>query len=150
MALPICLFRKTAMAINAEIQAPVMTFTPKRASNPSPAPATLPILNARPPRIISSEINPPNPGNSLFAISCALISETAITRQIFNCTPISIRMDTRITNPKLAPSDFVKTVVCVRKPGPIADVAISNAAPISAEVFLCFIGSVYRGLLTFG
>jgi hypothetical protein len=35
----------------------------------------------------------------------------------------------RITNPKLANSCPVKTVVCVRNPGPTADVAMRNAAP---------------------
>ena len=38
--------------------------------------------------------------------------------------------DKRITKPKLVNSSCVKTVVCVIKPGPIADVAIRKAAPV--------------------
>lgn len=45
----------------------------------------------------------------------------------------------RITNPKLANSLLVNTAVCVRNPGPIADVAIKKAAAISGdEYFLLF------------
>lgn len=51
-----------------------------------------------------------------------------------------------MTKPKLAAKDCVNTVVCVKNPGPIADVAIKKAAPKSnvqlpagAFVFLfCF------------
>ena len=35
----------------------------------------------------------------------------------------------RMTNPKLVRSSCVKTEVCVRKPGPIAEVAMRKAAP---------------------
>ncbi|MNV74467.1 hypothetical protein D3C71_1676880 [compost metagenome] len=54
---------------------------------------------------------------------------------MFNCTPISIMIELRMTKPKLAPRDCVKTVVCVKKPGPMAEVAIRNAAPISTLLF---------------
>jgi hypothetical protein len=47
-------------------------------------------------------------------------------------------MEIRITKPKLASNFCVKTVVCVRKPGPIAEVAIKKAAPEMA-VFFTFI-----------
>ncbi|MPN49663.1 hypothetical protein SDC9_197285 [bioreactor metagenome] len=40
-------------------------------------------------------------------------------------------MDIRITKPKLAANFWIKTVVCVKNPGPIADVAIKKAAPSS-------------------
>ncbi|WP_204311685.1 hypothetical protein, partial [Enterobacter bugandensis] len=43
--------------------------------------------------------------------------------------PISIREDSTITNPKLVSNSFVNTVVCVRKPGPIDELAIKKAAP---------------------
>jgi len=39
----------------------------------------------------------------------------------------------RITKPKLANRLFVNIAVCVRKPGPMADVAIKKAAAISGE-----------------
>ena len=42
-------------------------------------------------------------------------------------------METRIANAKLAPSVWVNTAVCVRKPGPMADVAMRNAAPMSVD-----------------
>ena len=38
----------------------------------------------------------------------------------------------RMIKPKLVASCSVKTVVCVKKPGPTAEVAIKNAAPKSA------------------
>ena len=41
----------------------------------------------------------------------------------------------RITNPKLAIKSAVNFVVCVKKPGPVADVAIKNAAPNMADLF---------------
>jgi hypothetical protein len=50
-------------------------------------------------------------------------------------------MDSKITNAKEALYCSVKTAVCVRKPGPIAEVAIMNAAPIMIEkVFFFVIG----------
>src|SRR5688500_8828583 len=52
-----------------------------------------------------------------------------MTRQMLSCAPRSKITDTRIAKPKLAPSCAVKTAVWVRKPGPIADVAMRNAAP---------------------
>ena len=45
-------------------------------------------------------------------------------------------MESKITNPKLAASCCVKTVVWVKKPGPTAEVAIKKAAPSKAEEFL--------------
>jgi hypothetical protein len=48
-------------------------------------------------------------------------------------------MEIRITNPKLAANWLVKTAVWVKKPGPIADVAIKKAAPSKAECFIFFI-----------
>ena len=42
-------------------------------------------------------------------------------------------MDMRIINPKLANKVLVKTAVCVRNPGPMADVAIKNAAAMIGE-----------------
>ena len=42
---------------------------------------------------------------------------------------MSSNKEMRITNPKLANRSDVNFVVWVRKPGPIAEVAIKNAAP---------------------
>ena len=41
----------------------------------------------------------------------------------------------RITNPKLANNSLVNRVVCVIKPGPMADVAIKKAAPKNAPEY---------------
>ena len=38
-----------------------------------------------------------------------------------------------MTKPKLANNCFVKTVVCVKNPGPIAEVAIKKAAPVMTD-----------------
>ncbi len=79
----------------------------------------------------------PSPGNTSFAISCARFPDTAMMRQMFSWAAISTRMEIRMTNAKLAMSCSVKTVVCVRNPGPIADVAMRNAAP-SRTLRFCF------------
>src|SRR5688572_28525639 len=47
---------------------------------------------------------------------------------------MSRMIERRITKPKLARSCLVKTVVCVRNPGPTAEVAIRKAAPKMIEV----------------
>ena len=52
-------------------------------------------------------------------------------RQMFNCAPMSSRIESKITKPKLASSVCVKVAVWVRKPGPMAEVAIRKAAPNS-------------------
>jgi len=41
-------------------------------------------------------------------------------------------MEISITKPRLAINCWVNTVVCVRKPGPIDELAIKKAAPITA------------------
>src|SRR4029079_15954668 len=52
--------------------------------------------------------------------------------QVFNCAPISINTETSITKPKLVSRSCVNTVVCVRKPGPMDELAIKKAAPTPA------------------
>ena len=68
------------------------------------------------------------PGTTRFAISWARRPLTETIRQMFSWAPMSSSMDKRMTNPKLAPSFSVNTAVWVRKPGPIAEVAIRKAA----------------------
>jgi hypothetical protein len=51
------------------------------------------------------------------------------TRQVFNCAPISSKTETIITNPKLVVRICVKEAVWVRKPGPMEELAMRNAAP---------------------
>jgi hypothetical protein len=46
---------------------------------------------------------------------------------------MSNKIEMRITNPKLVSNCSVNSDVCVRNPGPMADVAIRNAAPRMAE-----------------
>ena len=53
-----------------------------------------------------------------------------ITRQTFICTAMSMMIETRIANPNAAASWLVNTAVWVRKPGPMAEVAIKKIAPI--------------------
>ena len=72
------------------------------AFKPKPAPAIFPILNARPPNAIKIEITVPNPGITLFEISCPLKPVTTKIRQILICAPISIMIDNKIANAKLA------------------------------------------------
>ncbi|MEY3178438.1 MAG: hypothetical protein RJB42_679, partial [Bacteroidota bacterium] len=44
------------------------------------------------------------------------------------------KIEIKMIKPKLANKVLVKTAVWVRKPGPIADVAIKNAAAIMGEL----------------
>ena len=111
---------------------------PDSTFNPRPQPPMFPILKASPPNTINPDSRYPKPGNNSFAKSCARFSVTANMRQIFICAPISSNIEMMITKPKLDNSFSVNTVVCVRKPGPIADVAIKNAAPMMAELFTIF------------
>ena len=117
--------------MTALMTAPCIVVMPSMAFMPSPAPAMLPMLNARPPNDTRTASSVPNPGRSVLATSWARCSATAITRQMLSCAPRSKSTETRIAKPKLAPSWLVKTAVCVRNPGPMALVAIKNAAPSS-------------------
>ena len=57
---------------------------------------------------------------------------------MLSCATAERMIDTRMTKPKLALYWPVNVAVCVRKPGPIADVAIRNAAPKSAPLLFFF------------
>ena len=48
-----------------------------------------------------------------------------------------------ITIAKIEPYWPVKVAVCVRKPGPIADVAIRNAAPKRTVILFFFFSPIY-------
>ncbi len=112
--------------------APILTSKPNMAFSPSPAPAILPMLNARPPIAIRIEINVPSPLNISLAISCPRFPVTTSTRQILICAPISIIIDSKMANAKLEANCAVKTAVCVKNAGPIAEVAIKNTDPNSS------------------
>ena len=111
------------MMAPCEKEIPVKIFKAK------PQPAILPILNASPPNTIKMESMFPKPGNKALAISCARIPLKVMQRQILICAPKSNRMEMIITNPKLVANCSVKTEVCVKKPGPMDELAIKKAAP---------------------
>lgn len=46
-----------------------------------------------------------------------------------SCAKTDIKVTTKITNPKEFRYCSVRVVVCVREPGPVAEVNIRNAAP---------------------
>ena len=60
---------KRIIPITPPIAAPIFTSTPKITLSPSPAPPTLPMLNAKPPRATKKAITYPRPGSTLFAMS---------------------------------------------------------------------------------
>src|ERR1035437_9745497 len=64
-------------------------------------------------------------------------------RHVFNCAPISSNTETNITKPKLVINCCVNTVVCVRNPGPMEELAIKKAAPKIAEFRLKNLNDVY-------
>ena len=125
------------------ITAPSFGFSPVNTSSPSPQPPILPILKARPPITMSPVIKYPRPGISSLAMMGARLLLTTKILQIFNCAPMSNSIDSRITKPKLASSCWVKTVVCVKNPGPIAEVAIKKAAPNIAFCFFPEFNAIY-------
>ena len=130
------------MAITALMAAPVTVSMPKMTLKPMPAPAMLPILKPRPPMTISAATTYPKPGRTILATSWPRFPEMPMTRHTLSCEPISKIIDVKMTKPKLASSCSVNTVVCVKNPGPIDDVAIRKAAPIStlkSNPFLVFI-----------
>ena len=136
--------QKMPSAITQLTTAPDVVSRPVNASRPSPQPAILPRLNTSPPKPIRQASARPSPGNTRLAMSCARISATVMMRQIFICAPISSNSDTRITKPIEVPRSAVKRAVCVRKPGPMAEVAIRNAAPSRTDLVFniaCLIGA---------
>ena len=135
--------RKMPMAAMPTTTQPAFSGTPSSALSPREAPPTLPILKARPPSATRNAIKNPRPGSTLLAISCPRIPETPIIRQTFTCVETSSRMAQTITAAKDERYWAVKVEVWVRKPGPIAEVAIRNAAPRRTEAFaLSFFGAV--------
>lgn len=54
-----------------------------------------------------------------------------------------------MTKPKLAANVLVKVAVCVRKPGPMADVAIKNAAPMSNDQLPDFFPAAFSAAPSF-
>ena len=56
---------------------------------------------------------------------------------------MSNKIEIKITNPKLVSNCSVNKDVCVRKPGPMAEVAIKKAAPSIAEFFFILLLLLY-------
>ena len=93
------------------------------------------MLNASPPKHTKNVITYPSPGKILFATSCPLIFDTAKILQTFNWATKDIITDINITKANVGPISLVNTAVCVINPGPIAEVAIKNAAPNKTDKF---------------
>ena len=68
----------------------------------------------------------------MFPSSFARSPDTHKTRQTLSWIAMSTRMLNKIAKAKAAPIWTVKTDVWVRKPGPIAEVAMRNMAPAMA------------------
>ena len=60
--------------------------------------------------------------------------DTPMTDQMFNWVVTSSRMVATMTRANADLNCPVKVAVCVRKPGPIAEVAIRKAAPMRAVI----------------
>ena len=125
--------RKMQIASEPPRIAPIFSWRPNIASKPSATPPTLPMLKARPPRTTRKVKNTPRPGSTVFAISCPRLPETPITDQILVCATASMMMTQRITKANEARYFAVNWEVWVKKPGPMAEVAIRKAAPSFTE-----------------
>ena len=142
--------KNTMIAIAPAIKYPTVVGIPRSVLKPKAPPPTLPILNTRPPATTKNAITYPSPGSTLFATSCPRIPDTHRTLHTFNCTIAAKITDIKITNPKLPCRLSVNLPVCVRNPGPIAEVAIRNAAPIKAlALFLLFSFFIVNNFLSF-
>jgi hypothetical protein len=133
IATPARLLRKRPMAIAADTAPPIRGSSPNIASVPRPAPLMLPTLNTSPPMSRSAAIAYPRPGATRLPSSWARRPETPMIRQMFICRAMSTRIDTAMAKANATPSSTVKAVVWVMNPGPIAEVAIRNIAPIRVE-----------------
>ena len=71
-------------ASDALINAPIFGESPVNTSSPSPAPARLPALKARPPNTINIVSSFPAPGIMVSASSCARSELADKIRHIFN------------------------------------------------------------------
>jgi hypothetical protein len=120
-----------ATAAAEEIVAPAAAGTPSTA-RPRPQPAMLPTLNTRPPKATSTATATPRPGTSSEASSWPRRRATPSTRQTLTWAATSTAIEARIAKAKSARSALVNTAVWVRKPGPMAEVAMSSAAPAVA------------------
>ncbi len=129
IATPARRIKNTAMANTAEIVPPMRTSRPKSASSPRDVPAMLPMLKTRPPKTSSAARPKPAPGSTLLARSCARRPEMPMIRQMLSWIAMSTRTETKMAKANAAPRVTVKVVVWVRKPGPMAEVAIKNIAP---------------------
>ena len=142
--------KNTMIAIAPAIKYPTVVGIPRSVLKPKAPPPTLPILNTRPPATTKNAITYPSPGSTLFATSCPRIPDTHKTLHTFNCTIAAKITEIKITNPKLPCRLSVNLPVCVRNPGPIAEVAIRNAAPIKAlALFLLFSFFIVNNFLSF-
>ena len=103
-ASPARLDRKIRMASTAETAAPIFGSSPSMAFNPSPVPATLPMLKTNPPTNTRIASTRPAPGRTLFPNTWARSPDIPITRQTFSCTAMSTRIDTRMAKANAAPS----------------------------------------------
>ena len=76
------------------------------------------------------------PGYTLWEVASAVLMlgvAMTLTLQMVSWAARSQSTDTRIAKPKLAPRSRVNTTVWVRKPGPMAEVAMRKAAPSSTR-----------------
>ena len=74
----------------------ISSLIPNRTFKPKAAPATFPMLKAKPPSPIMNAMISPRPGKILFAISCPLKPVTPITLQMVSWVILSSTMTQRI------------------------------------------------------
>ena len=125
-----------AMTMPAPSSTPVRVGTFNSVERPNASPPILPTRNAPPPSAASRATTYPRYGQSLPAISGARIPDATTVCQMWSCVTISMMITQRMTGVSLSWNSAEKVTVCVRKPGPTADVAIRNAALRSAA-FCC-------------
>ena len=75
----------------------------------------------------------PSPGSTALPRFWARLPETAMIRHTLSWMQMSMMMEMTMANAIAAPSLAVKTAVWVRKPGPMAEVAMRKMAPTIAD-----------------
>ena len=130
-AAPARFHRNTTIAMSAEIAPPTFGSTAPSVSacTPRPVPAMLPMLNTSPPIPTRTASTQPRPGSTELASSLARRPDTPRMRHTLSWMTMSTRIDSKIANANAAPIWTVNTDVWVRKPGPMADVAMRKMAP---------------------
>lgn len=133
IAAPASLEAKMAMAMMQEMTAPVSTLVPKSTFSASPQPATLPMLK-------TSHFSDDQQGNEMTEARQDSVGHVLTAHAAHGDDAPDVHLCADVDDDRSEDCEcgsggelLVATAVCVRNPGPMADVAMMNAAPSSTD-----------------